>query len=123
MAFHNTFGALGEKAATEYLIKYGYIIRETNWRCDKLEIDIVAEHANRIIVVEVKTRSTDYVSPTDAIDRKKISNLVRAANVYLQANDLPHEVQFDIITLVGSPDNFTIDHIPDAFTAPLRTYR
>lgn len=123
MARHNLLGALGEKAATEFLIKYGYTIRESNWRCDRLEIDIVAEHQNRLIIVEVKTRSSDFVLPTESVDRKKISNLVRAANAYIKMNNLPHEVQFDILTLVGTPENFEIEHIPDAFLPSLKTYR
>lgn len=122
MALHNEFGKAGENAAKETLIKYGYTIRETNWKCGKLEIDIVAEKDGRIIIVEVKTRSSDYVAPVNAIDKRKISHLVKAANAYIKHYDLPHEVQFDIITLVGKPEDFTIEHIADAFMPPLKTY-
>ena len=47
--------------------------------------------------------------------------MVRAANTYVTTFDIPHEVQFDIITIVGTPDNYTLEHIPDAFMAPLTT--
>ena len=123
MALHNEFGKVGEVAAKEALIKEGYTIRETNWKCDKLEIDIVAEKDGRIIIVEVKTRSNDYVDPIDAVDKRKIVHLVKAANAYINSNNLPHEIQFDIITLIGNQDDFKVEHIIDAFMPPLKTYR
>ena len=43
MARHNQLGKAGEKEAVEFLIKQGFTIRETNWRMDKLEIDIIAQ--------------------------------------------------------------------------------
>ena len=51
MALHNDIGKMGEQIATKYLITKGYIIRNVNWRINRLEIDIVAEKNNRIIIV------------------------------------------------------------------------
>ena len=125
MAKHNELGKIGEQMAAEYLVTKGYIIRDVNWRCNRLEIDIVAEKNNRIIIVEVKTRSTDKVAdPIEAITRDKIMYLVRAARAYIRAYRLPHEIQFDVITIVGnSADTMKLNHIEDAFHMPLRTYR
>lgn len=125
MARHNTLGQIGEDLAAEYLIKNGYIVRERNWHINKLEIDIVAEKGNRIIIVEVKTRALNtIVNPLDAVTPAKIRHMVSAANAYIRYNSLPHEVQFDIITVVGDNwENAQITHISDAFRAPLRTYR
>ena len=75
MANHNILGKLGEQAAAEYLIRNGYIIRESNWRLDGFEVDIVAEYNNRIIIVEVKTRALNLQSALDAIDLKKCQKL------------------------------------------------
>ncbi|MDD2961971.1 MAG: YraN family protein [Muribaculaceae bacterium] len=122
MALHNEFGKLGEKIAAEYLITKGYTIREQNWSCGKVEIDVVAELHQRLVIVEVKTRSSDYVDPLDSIDKKKQHNLVRAANAYINYWDLDMEVQFDIITIVGTPTDYKLEHIPDAFYPPLKTY-
>ena len=68
MARHNIFGKQGEDVAADYLIKNGYIIRERNWRLDKLEVDIVAEKDRCIVMVEVKTRSYDVESALLAVD-------------------------------------------------------
>lgn len=123
MARHNDTGTWGEQVACETLIAQGYAIRETNWRMPPYEIDIIATKGSRIVFVEVKTRSTDFTDPVDAVTKKKMANIVRAANVYIQHFNLPQEVQFDIITIVGNRDNYTVDHIPDAFYPPLKSYR
>ena len=75
---------------------------------------------NRIVFIEVKTRSDDYVDPLESIDRKKILHMTRSANAYIQMYNIPHEPQFDIIIIVGSPETgYKIEYIPDAFMPPL----
>lgn len=122
MAKHNIFGQEGEKAACECLLKKGYIIRERNWRCGKNEVDIIAEHDNRIIVVEVKTRSSPVEDLSRIIDTKKIRHLVNAGKAYIERFRLPHELQFDVILLTGDEQHFSIEHIEDAIIPPMLTY-
>ena len=121
MAQHNTTGAWGEELDCEKLITLGYAICERNMRIGHYELDIIAMKGNRIVFVEVKTRTNPNSDPLEAIDSKKIARMTRAANAYVIAYDIPHEVQFDIIAISGTPDNYTLEHIPDAFTAPLTT--
>lgn len=126
MARHNELGKWGEQLAVDLLVTKGYAIVERNWRAGNLEVDIVAMKDNRIVFVEVKTRSSGFVDPLDAIDRRRVSRIVRAANSYVKAYNIPHEVQFDIIIIIGTPecgDMHQIEHIPDAFLPPLRTIR
>ncbi len=120
MAKHNTLGKAGEEAAKEYFIKKGFTIRETNWRCGNLELDLVIEKDGAVVFVEVKTRSSDIVDPTFSIDPKKIRNLINAGKGYLKMYDLPQlSMQIDIITLVGQPDGFKLEHIEDAISPKL----
>ena len=121
MAQHNDTGHWGEELACEKLITDGYAICQRNFRIGHYELDIIAMKGNRIVFVEVKTRTNLNSDPIEAIDNKKILRMVRAANTYVTTFDIPHEVQFDIITIVGTPDNYTLEHIPDAFMAPLTT--
>lgn len=124
MAIHNQIGKTGEKLACEYLIENGYTIADTNARIGHYELDIVAMKDSRIIFVEVKTRTmlTDS-DPLDAIDNNKIKRLCRAANAYVRAHNVPHEVQFDVITVRLPDEQFDdeaeIEHYPDAFLPPL----
>ena len=120
MAEHNDFGKLGEERAQVYLRKNGYIIRHTNWKYDRKELDIVAEKDDMLIVVEVKSRSTDvFEHPKDAITNAKIKNIVRAANEYIHAYDINKETRFDVITILPRGDSFEIEHIEDAFLPPV----
>lgn len=83
----------------------------------------MAEKDNRIIVVEVKSRTHPIYDISQVITRDKIRHLINAGNAYVKMFNLPHELQFDVILMVGQdPDNFTVEHITDAFMAPLRTY-
>lgn len=122
MARHNETGKWGEDLAAEYLASNGYAIAERNWRSGHYEIDIVAYKGPRIVFVEVKTRTRDYDDPIEAVDRNKALRLIRAANVYIEAKDINHEMQFDLIAVNGCPADYRIEHIPDAFESPLRTY-
>lgn len=123
MAKHNDIGTWGEDIACETLIAKGYAITGRNCRIGNYEIDIIAMKGNRIIFVEVKTRSIAYTDPLDAVDAKKISRICHAADAYIRANGISHEAQFDIITVIGTAENHTVEHIPDAFMPSLKTYR
>ncbi|MDE7153531.1 MAG: YraN family protein [Muribaculaceae bacterium] len=116
-------GKWGEDLAVKLLVSKGYAIRETNWKLPPLEIDVVAMKGTRIVFVEVKTRSNGEYDPVTAINRKKQANMIKAANTYLLSNELPNDVQFDVVLIVGTPDTgFSIDHIEDAFYPPLKKY-
>lgn len=121
MATHNEFGKNSEKTAQEYLIKNGFKILETNWRSGHKEIDIIAEDKDFIIFVEVKARNNDiFAKPEDAVNFNKIKNIVRAANTYLVSHKINKDSRFDIITLLSMPNGeYKIEHIKDAFIAPL----
>lgn len=116
MAEHNTLGKWGENAAVAYLEKNDYAIRHRNWRFHHLETDIIAVKENEISFIEVKTRkNSDYGEPYDAVDSKKMKNLIRAADTYIKMYQIDHNIHFDIISVIGDENGFTIDHIKDAF--------
>jgi putative endonuclease len=120
MAQHNEVGREGEMAAASYLRTNGYTIRHTNWTFGKLELDIVAEKDGWLVVVEVKTRSTEtFEHPEDAITNKKIRRIVTAADAYIRSYDIGLPVRFDVIAAIPKGNGYRIDHIDDAFMAPV----
>lgn len=120
MAEHNDLGNLGEERAQEYLISKGYEILHTNWRVGKLEIDIAAKKNDWLVIVEVKTRSTEtFEHPEEAITLKKIRNIVNATHNYIFKFDWHGNTRFDVIAVIPHGDEFYIDHIEDAFLSPL----
>lgn len=120
MAAHNALGKAGEDAAVLYLEQKGYTICNRNWRKNHLELDIVAVKEEELIIVEVKTRSnTDYIEPQDAVNWQKIRHIVVAADAYIKHFCLDAPVRFDIITAIGEPGAFRIEHIKEAFYPPM----
>lgn len=121
MARHNDTGKWGEEVATGLLVTKGYAIVARNVKVGSVEIDIIATKDNRVCFVEVKTRSSDFVDPLEAVDTRKRSRMVRASDTWMQSTRVTLEYQFDIILITGTPDSYTIEHIPDAFFPGLTT--
>ena len=117
MAHHNELGKIGEKLAAEYLMNKGYEILAQNYYFDKAEIDIIAKKdSNILVVVEVKTRNSDFFGdPQEFVTPSKIKLLVKAANEYIISNDLDMEVRFDIIAVIKNKSIEKIEHFEDAF--------
>lgn len=116
MARHNELGKEGELLAQNTLRDKGYAIIETNWRFDKDEIDIIAMDGDELVVVEVKTRSTDFFGdPEESVNFQKEKFLIRATEAYLLENDLDIETRFDIIAIILNKKETKIVHIEDAF--------
>lgn len=116
MADHNELGKWGETVAMEYLVAHGYAIEARDVRIGRIEVDIIARIADRIVFVEVKTRRNDYVDPEQSIDRQKQRRLIIAADSYIRRLDVNLEPQFDLIFIIGTPETGPrIEHIQDAF--------
>lgn len=120
MAEHNDLGRKGEDIASNYLLEKGYKICERNWICNKNEVDIIAIDAECIVFVEVKTRaSEEWGDPVDAISKKKMNNLIVAANDYIEQTDTELSPRFDIIFIILNSKTVQIEHIDDAFYPPI----
>jgi putative endonuclease len=117
MAEHNMTGATGEQLAGRFLEEQGLEVLERNWRHGRHELDIVARTARELVIVEVKTRSSDqYGQPAEAVKKGKRGRLIKAANAYIQATGLTLGIRFDIISVILHPTGKPyIHHIPDAF--------
>jgi putative endonuclease len=116
MAEHNELGESGEKLAQKFLKEKAYEILATNWRFGSDEIDIIAKHNGFLVIVEVKTRSTNvFGEPEVAVTKQKQRFLIRATQNYISQNNIDEETRFDIIAIVSKNGKNTIHHIEDAF--------
>jgi len=122
MAEKNETGKKGEEVACTYMKTFGYSILHTNWRFHRYELDIVATDGKELVVVEVKTRSKNYLlNPEDAIDHHKIRRITTAADAYIRQHRINIPVRFDVICLTKDKSVYTVErHLEDAFFAPLR---
>lgn len=117
MAEHNLTGSLGEQLACRFLVEHGYEVLERNWRQARHELDVVARKGKELIIVEVKTRSSDqHGQPEEAVKKGKRGKLVQGANAYVMATGCELAVRFDIISVILHPTGKPyIHHITDAF--------
>lgn len=116
MAIHNEIGTKGELLAVNFLKSRQYLVLETNWRWRKAEVDIIAQEANTLVFVEVKTRSSaTFMKPEEAVHLKKQKMLKDAAEAYCDAHGLDVELRFDIISIIKEGNKVTTKHIIGAF--------
>jgi putative endonuclease len=112
---HET-GKAGEQIACSHLARQGYQILETNWMSNHQEVDIIARKDDVLVIVEVKTRRTNFFGEPEAfVTRSKQRMLIKAANHYLFQHELDLEVRFDIISVLYVGDRHQVNHIEDAF--------
>lgn len=114
------YGFNGEQIAANYLISKGYSILDRNWHGGHKELDIVARKDNTLVIVEVKRRATDrYGNAVSAITDRKIRCIVAATNAYVRQYSIDLAIRFDVIAITGIGKQMQIEHIENAFFAPL----
>jgi len=81
LATHNQLlGRRGEDLAAEHLRAIGHVVLDRNWRADRGrgELDLVTLLDQRVVAVEVKTRSSlDFGHPFEAVRAAKLERLYR----------------------------------------------
>lgn len=114
------WGRLAERIAVDYITRQGFPITETNWRCgNHIEIDIISIQGDEIAFVEVKARNGRYQSAEDAIDIKKMKQMVKGANAYIQQQEHDYSARFDVALVEGTPQDYEFTYLQDAFVPPL----
>lgn len=116
MARKDELGRAGEDRAAAYLAEAGYEILDRNWRCADGEIDIVAARGDRVVAVEVKTRSgIGYGHPFSAIDDRKLGRMWRLAMAWAAAHPdaaRRRRISVDAIAILGrDPRAGTLEHL------------
>lgn len=90
-------GNIGEDAVCGFLARHGYEIIKRNFTVRGGEIDIIAEKADTIAFVEVKTRTVgSMTSAEEAVDLRKQRLIIRTAQAYLQNAAQPLQCRFDV---------------------------
>jgi putative endonuclease len=72
----DALGKYGERVAARCLRDAGFEVLDTNWRCPRGEIDIVATDGRTLVICEVKTRSSvAFGDPAEAVGFVKAARL------------------------------------------------
>jgi len=86
--------------AVKHLIEKGFEILQQNWRHSHWEVDIIAAKDGILHFIEVKTRKTKkFGHPEESVSKKKIQNLINAAEEYLYLHPQWQRIQFDILSI------------------------
>jgi putative endonuclease len=103
----DVLGKFGERIAARLLVDTGLEILDSNWRCSRGEIDLVAGDRSTLVFCEVKTRSsTRFGDPSEAVGFTKAARLRRLASQWLEerSGDRHWEnIRFDVITVLQRP--------------------
>lgn len=110
-------GEIGENIAVKFLMKHGFFILDRNYTKKWGEIDIVAEKANKIYFIEVKSVSRETLNtfipksyndsderyqhrPEDNMHPWKMKRLARTIQTYLLSKRIPDEKEWQVDLLV-----------------------
>lgn len=118
MAAKDVLGRRGEDLAVQYLERHGLVVLSRNWRCREGEIDVIATDARRLVVCEVKTRSSrEFGAPSEAVDERKARRIRRVTQAWLTAHHVRWcEIRFDVVSIVAEPGGpAAVQHIEAAF--------
>jgi putative endonuclease len=98
-------GQAGEALVAGRLRAAGWHVRETNWRCQDGEIDIVALDGLDLVIVEVRTRGRATMGlPEESIGPRKRARLARLAQRYVFETGWEGPCRVDVFTVRLWPD-------------------
>jgi putative endonuclease len=104
-------GEIGEGIAAKFLVKHGFSILDRNYTKKWGEIDIVAEKANKIYFIEVKSvaretlpdvshETSDNYRPEDNMHPWKLKRLSRTIQTYLLSKKIADDMEWQVDLLV-----------------------
>lgn len=117
-----TEGARAESWAQNYLERQGLQIVAKNYRTRRGEIDLIMQHRDTLVFVEVRLRThKQFASAARSIDHRKQQRIISAAHHYLQHRGLWEKIpcRFDAICLGKDADNsdsYQVEWLQNAFS-------
>lgn len=110
-------GAMAEDRAEVFLQQQGLVIRAKNYRCKLGEIDLIMQHTDTLVFVEVRLRTHQaFANAAESVTIQKQQKIIKTAQFYLQQHHLTDKAhcRFDVVAF---NDNGSPEWIKDAFTA------
>ena len=110
-------GRAGEKAAADLLRKRGYEVIGAGFLARRGEIDLVCRRGNVLVVVEVKTRTTDaFGTPLEAVGSRKRRAIMSAAAEYRALSEWRGPIRYALVGLtVRREGGFHAELVEDPF--------
>jgi putative endonuclease len=102
----DALGRVGEAIAARMLQDAGMQVIESNWRCARGELDIVAREGPILVFCEVKTRSSvTFGDPSEAVGATKAARLRTLGALWLETHPGGGwaEIRFDVVSVLMRP--------------------
>ncbi len=117
MTLTGMLGDRAEKLAQNFLRKKGLKLHQKNYHCRYGEIDIVMQHQDYLVFIEVRHRkSSNYGGALESVDKRKQNKLRNSAEHYLIKHKKTNTpCRFDILCVNGDLNKPEIDWIQNAF--------
>jgi putative endonuclease len=114
-------GDAGELSAYDFLRSKGYQIVARKYRRRSGEIDLIGWDGDILAFIEVKFRANlEHGRPEEAVNLRKQQQICRAAKEYRMTHQLRDiNYRFDIVSIQGSGQDWSLRVIKDAFKEAL----
>ena len=98
-------GRAGEKAAADLLKRRGFEVVGAGFTARRGEIDLVCRRGAELVIVEVKTRTSDaFGTPIEAVGPRKRRALAAAAAEYRLLAGWKGPIRYAVVGLIARPD-------------------
>jgi putative endonuclease len=110
-------GRSGEKAAADLLKRRGYEVVGAGFLARRGELDLICRRGSELVVVEVKTRTSDaFGTPLEAVGLRKRKALMAAAAEYRALAQWRGTIRYAVVGLTVRADGgFDAELIEDPF--------
>ena len=102
--------------ACDYLKKQGLRLIDKNVHSRYGEIDLIMQHQDMLVFIEVRYRKTqDYGGAKASVTAAKQLKLTKTALYYMQMKGREFNARFDVVAMSGEGNNLAIEWIKNAF--------
>ena len=108
-----------EQIACRYLERRGLKLLQRNFFCRGGEIDLIMQHGDALVFVEVRyRRCTSYGRAAETVSQRKQGRVIRCAQYYLTRHRVWNAAaRFDVVSIEGVAGSMRIEWIANAFQA------
>lgn len=105
-------GRIGEQLAALYLESIGFHVLGRNLRAGRLEVDLLAERAGELVVIEVRLRTRgEHGSAEETVDFRKRARLRSAGRqLWEERGREDLALRFDLVAITIEPHGLSLRH-------------
>lgn len=115
---HLALAREGERAATRFLRKRGFLILQRNYDSAAGEVDLICAHGDTVVFVEVKTRGANHpTEPATIVSPDQWNRIAATARSFVTSRGVAHHpCRIDLVVVTVSADGEpAIEHCEGAY--------